>query len=66
VDYVDAGAEKVAKVEEACAQGLEAGENLKSLSEEAKTAADEQVKGLQEIAAASEEVASLADEMQVF
>lgn len=50
----------------ACKQGLEGAENLKKLSDEAKLAADEQVKGLQEIASASEEVASLADEMQVF
>ena len=64
--YVDSGAQKVIKVREACGQGLEAAENLKKLSDEAKTAADEQVKGLQEIGAAAEEVASLADEMQVF
>ncbi|XOB65670.1 methyl-accepting chemotaxis protein [Deferribacteres bacterium DY0037] len=65
-NYVESGAVKVETVRVACQQGLEAAENLKSLSDEAKTAADEQVKGLQEIAAASEEVASLADEMQVF
>jgi len=64
--YVDSGAEKVEKVRVACKQGLEAAENLSKLSDEAKAAADEQVKGLQEIASASEEVASLADEMQVF
>jgi len=66
VGYVESGADKVAKVREACQQGIEAAENLKALSDEAKGAADEQVKGLQEIASASEEVASLADEMQVF
>lgn len=66
VKYVESGAEKVEQVRVACTQGLEAAENLKTLSDDAKNAADEQVKGLQEIAAASEEVASLADEMQVF
>jgi len=66
VTYVDSGAQKVEQVKEACGQGLEAAENLKKLSDEAKIAADEQVKGLAEIASASEEVASLADEMQVF
>jgi len=64
--YVSSGADKVTKVREACQQGLEAADNLKALSDEAKKAANEQVTGLQEIAAASEEVASLADEMQVF
>ncbi len=64
--YVASGAEKVEQVRVACTQGLEAAENLKTLSDEAKAAADEQVKGLHEIASASEEVASLADEMQVF
>ena len=64
--YVDSSEGRVSQVGAACKQGLEAAESLKGLSEQAKTAADEQVKGLQEIASAAEEVASLADEMQTF
>jgi len=66
VNYVESGDKKVEQVRVACTQGLDAAENLKRLSDEAKSAADEQIKGLREIAAAAEEVASLADEMQVF
>ena len=62
----DEGLATVAKVKAIVEDTLMASDNLAKMTEESKIAADEQVRGLNEIAAASEEVASLADEMQNF
>jgi methyl-accepting chemotaxis protein len=64
--YFEEGSQMVVRVNEACTESMEVAEKLKKLTDEAKLAADEQVKGLNEISAASEEVASLADEMQAY
>jgi methyl-accepting chemotaxis protein len=64
--YFQEGEKMVQLVNEACQESFAVAEKLKKLTDEAKLAADEQLKGLTEIAAASEEVASLADEMQSY
>ncbi|GAB1536960.1 hypothetical protein ADMFC3_25910 [Geovibrio sp. ADMFC3] len=64
--FFEEGESMVVRVNEACNESLEVAEKLKKLTDEAKLAADEQVKGLNEISAAAEEVASLADEMQAY
>ena len=65
-DFFNQGEHMVARVNEACSESLDVAEKLKKLTDQAKLAADEQVKGLNEISAVSEEVASLADEMQAY
>ncbi|QAR33765.1 hypothetical protein EP073_10220 [Geovibrio thiophilus] len=64
--FFEEGGQMVARVNTACDESLGVAEKLRKLTDEAKLAADEQVKGLNEIAAAAEEVASLADEMQAY
>ncbi|WP_265821338.1 methyl-accepting chemotaxis protein [Geovibrio ferrireducens] len=64
--FFEEGGQMVVRVNTACGESLGVAEKLRKLTDEAKLAADEQVKGLNEIAAASEEVASLADEMQAY